>query len=407
MSENLWPAMAVNHSVAFDLPASGVAHCPIVEAAEPAKLGPIADTREDNSQAARAGGVMSKAEVPADALARRDRLAFVQTDGLSTYAVYPAIGKRRLIRPGEPEERVRLEQYNRLIENYGYPPELIDIEFPVLIREDEQPRYADIVVFTDREQKRPYIVVEVKRPKREDGLKQGQRYATILRAVYVLWSNGSQRAFSVIVNRYPEDAIAITDIPSYNGAPRPTVLELESFADDRKISDAFRKCHNLIRNLSHLKPDDAFTEFLKVLLVKLQDEARGGEYEFQVFGKGSPPTPEPENETAQRIRQIFKAAVEEDSEVSSVFQQGDDIALTNDCIAQIVKELQHYSFATTSVDQKGRAFETFISGDMRQEFKEFMTPRAVVETMVSMADRMLQQPYLIHAAVRRRFLSSR
>lgn len=314
-------------------------------------------------------------------------LAYLETVGSETHAVYPALGGRK--RPAglaNPEERVRMELYNELLRDYKYPPEFVDIEYPVYIREDETPRYADIVVCTDKAKKRPFIVVETKKPSKLDGERQGQRYATILRAVYVLWSNGADRSSSVIVNRYPEDAARIDDVPPYGGEPKYKVTSLTPFKDDNQITTAFRRCHNLIRNLSHLKPDEAFAEFLKVLLVKLQDETKTTDFEFQILSKGVPPVQESPNETAQRIRQIFKTAAEEDSEIADVFNKDDDIALTNDCLAQIVNELQKYSFQQTGVDQKGRAFETFISGDMRQEFKEFMTPRPVVEAIVKMAD---------------------
>lgn len=302
------------------------------------------------------------------------------------YAYYPYLGRERKAYGEHLEERVRMNAYNELIKDYGYPPELIDIEYPVYIREDENPRYADIVVCIDKELKRPFLIVEAKKPNREDGEKQGQRYATILRGVYVLWTNGVDRAASVIVNRYPEDAARIDDIPTYGGAPRFNISKLQAFKDDNHVSKAFKKCHDLIRNLNHLKPDQAFGEFLKILLVKLQDEQKGKDFEFQVLSKGEPSAPETEDETAQRVRQLFKIAATEDSEIADVFKQEDDIALTNHCIAQIVSLLQKYSFRQTPVDQKGRAFESFLSGDLRQEFKEFMTPRPVVEAIVAMAN---------------------
>ena len=314
-------------------------------------------------------------------------LAYIETIGSDTYAIYPALGGcRRAAGTGHPEELVRMNAYNKLLTKYDYPPDLIDIEYPVYIREDETPRYADIVVCTDKTRKRPFIVVETKKPTKTEGEKQGQRYATILRAVYVWWTNGIDESASIIVNRYPEDATPIVEVPSYGGTPKYKVKSLIPFKDDNQITTTFRRCHDLIRNLSHLKPDEAFAEFLKVLLVKLQDETRQSDFEFQILLYGTPPVPENPNETAQRIRQIFKTAAEEDNEISDVFKHDDEIALTNDCLAQIVKELQKYSFQQTAVDQKGRAFETFISGDLRQEFKEFMTPRPIVDAIVKMAN---------------------
>jgi type I restriction enzyme M protein len=325
---------------------------------------------------------------------RHNGLAYLKEEKSRTVAIYPAINKLRLAGKGHPEEAVRLGAYNSLIQDYHYPSDLIDIEFPVLIREDEQPRFADIVTFDDRAHKRPFIVCETKKPNREDGEKQGQRYATILRAVYVLWTNGTDRSASAIVNRYPEDAAPIADIPEWGGLPKLSIELLTPFSDDKHVTGIFRKCHNLIRAMSHLKPDDAFTEFLKVLMVKIQDEQKGADFDFQVFLRGTPSSEEPVNETAQRVRLLFKYAVEEDADVASAFKRGDDISLTNDCITQIVRELQRFSFATTPVDQKGRAFETFISGDLRQEFKEFMTPRPVIEAMVQWANPDISQSIL-------------
>ncbi len=88
--------------------------------------------------------------------------------------------------------------YNEMLARYGYPPEVADIEAEVRSREDEAPRYADIVVFDDKAHKRPFIVCETKKPNKEECEKQGQRYATILRAVYVLWTNGTARSCSIV-----------------------------------------------------------------------------------------------------------------------------------------------------------------------------------------------------------------
>jgi type I restriction enzyme M protein len=313
-------------------------------------------------------------------------LAFIKDDNSKKRAVYPYLKKTKVAGVGHPEEFVRLTVYNELLLKYCYPPELIDIEVEVRIREDERPRFADIVVFDDTTKKRPFLVCEVKKPKKEEGEKQGQRYATILRAVYVLWTNGTSRSASVLVNRYPENAAPISDIPVFGGAPKLTITSLIPFTDDRQITDVFRKCHNLIRNLSNLKPDAAFAEFLKVLLVKFRDETKGYDFECQVFLRGQPPTPEPSNETAQRMRLLYKQAIDEEGDVADAFDRSGDILLTNDCLTQLIETLQLFSFTTTPVDQKGRAFETFISGDLRQEFKEFMTPRPVVEAMIQWAD---------------------
>lgn len=311
--------------------------------------------------------------------------AYVETRAGKEYAVYPYL---RQAKPLGPEEKVRMAVYNELVDTYHYPVRRLTIEHPVKIRDDEQPRFADIVVFDDDALRRPLIVVECKRPKREDGERQGQRYATILRAVYVLWTNGSGgRSASVLVNRYPEEAASIEDVPPFGGKVSYEISALKAFSDDRHMASVVKRCHDLIRsNSSKKKASDAFDQFLRVLFIKFIDEnAMTANYEFQVFLRGDPPESEDPNETAQRLRAMFCDAVSNDAQLATVFSEHDDIELPNDCLVELTKVLQPFSFTATDVDQKARAFESFLSGDMRQEFKEFLTPLRVVRAMVEMA----------------------
>ena len=61
----------------------------------------------------------------------------------------------------DPEEQVRAEFWAELIYRYGYEPECIGVEVTVPRRTPAD--RADIVVFRDREQKRPFAVIECKR----------------------------------------------------------------------------------------------------------------------------------------------------------------------------------------------------------------------------------------------------
>ena len=60
-------------------------------------------------------------------------------------------------RYADPEEQVRAEFWAELIYHYGYEPERIGFEFTVPRRTPSD--RADIVVFHDREQKRPFSVI--------------------------------------------------------------------------------------------------------------------------------------------------------------------------------------------------------------------------------------------------------
>lgn len=76
-----------------------------------------------------------------------------------------------------PEEKVKQEYTRRLVEEYGYPKELIAVEVPIQLGRDESKR-VDIVVYRskqDREKRENHnIIVECKKLdiKFPDGEKQ-------------------------------------------------------------------------------------------------------------------------------------------------------------------------------------------------------------------------------------------
>ncbi len=71
------------------------------------------------------------------------------------------------------EEKRRQEIERRLVEEWNYPKELMDIEVEIQFGSQKLGR-ADIVVFKDKKSKDPnknaYIIVEVKREHRKDVL---------------------------------------------------------------------------------------------------------------------------------------------------------------------------------------------------------------------------------------------
>ncbi len=56
-----------------------------------------------------------------------------------------------------PASKTRARMYFSLVEDYGYPPELI--EFDVVVKTGLSIRMADIVVYRDRAHAKPYLVV--------------------------------------------------------------------------------------------------------------------------------------------------------------------------------------------------------------------------------------------------------
>ena len=96
-----------------------------------------------------------------------------------------------------PEEKVRQEYVRRLVEEYGYPKEFIDVEVPIKMGVSETKR-ADIVIYRSRQDREKrenhYIIVECKEPdiKFPDGEKELKGYINATTTQIGVWTNGTE-----------------------------------------------------------------------------------------------------------------------------------------------------------------------------------------------------------------------
>lgn len=117
-----------------------------------------------------------------------------------------------------PEEKVRMMYYFDLIKKYKYPADRIEFEIGV---SDKTPnKYADIVVFTNDTQRKPYIAVECKGDdisdaEFEQAAKQAIANAWDLKALFAVCVAGNK--YRVIKTDKPNNEIRISDIPVYYG----------------------------------------------------------------------------------------------------------------------------------------------------------------------------------------------
>ena len=100
-----------------------------------------------------------------------------------------------------PEEIVRQLWVYKLIQQYGYKADEIDLEKGVQFGTEVGTKAADIIVYTDGTKVTPKIIVECKKPKRKDGIEQLKSYMNAKGASVAVWSNGAD---SIILYRpYP------------------------------------------------------------------------------------------------------------------------------------------------------------------------------------------------------------
>jgi len=221
-----------------------------------------------------------------------------------------------------PEEIVRQLWVYKLMKQYEYKANEIDLEKSVYFGTEVGTKAADIIVYTDATKETPKIIVECKKPKRKDGIEQLKSYMNAKGASVAVWSNGSD---SIILYRpYPaqfEDTLF--DIPKRGQEPKD-VLEAKKTLIQLKKDFNFKK---IIQDLEELvladSGKDEFNEIFKLIFAKIWDEKEAQENRRNKtveFSKSLDP-----DITYDRINSLFHKACEE---WPGIFKDGEDIELT-------------------------------------------------------------------------------
>ncbi|HEY9172074.1 MAG TPA: N-6 DNA methylase [Verrucomicrobiae bacterium] len=321
-------------------------------------------------------------------------------------------------RYADPEEQVRAEFWAELIYHYGYEPERIGLE--IIVPRRTPADRADIVVFHDREQKRPFAVIECKRDGVTDAefsqaVEQACGNRASLGAPYSGVVAGRTRRWLEFTGKTPpgeRETNIIADLPREYGEPEEwRFLKGDKDRDIRKVDKeeliaAIKKCHQTLWGGGRLSPPAAFGELCKLIFVKISDEQaprkKGEPYEFQIK------THEPPQKLGARIRALYERQKTRDPDVFTETIKIDDLTLRT-----VVSHLESINLNQTDLDTKGVAFEQFMDGFFKGDFGQYFTPREIIDFAVSMLkpkndDRVLDPccgsgGFLLHAldAVRR------
>ena len=298
---------------------------------------------------------------------------------------------------GDPEEKVRAEFWAELIYKYDYPANRIKVEVSVPDRIPTD--RADIVVFSDDDCKRPYIVVECKKDSVTDAefmqaIEQGVGNATWvkLRAEYVAIIAGNTRRVLDVSDKfgiYEREQNIIADLPKAYGKPQEFRFykggvnsKGEEASDIAPVSRedliaTIKKCHQTLWGGGRLSPPTAFGELCKLIFVKISDEQKprkkGEPYQFQIK------THEPSSKLAARINELYNEQKAKDPEVFTESIKVDDRVLRT-----VVSHLEEINLSKTDLDVKGVAFEQFMDGFFKGDFGQYFTPRPIIEFAVKM-----------------------
>ncbi len=315
-------------------------------------------------------------------IAELENKIVIKTDKTGKQICYlPCLIRKKDIKV-TPEEIVRQLYLSKLVREYGYPTDRIQVEYPVKF--GREVKRADIVILDKDRPTVPYIIVELKKPKLKDGKEQLKSYCNATGAPIGVWTNGSQISY---YNRkdpnYFED---ITDIPKASE-------RLSDILKDRWNIDDLIKKDKLVNERKSLKDlilemedevlanagVDVFEEVFKLIFTKLYDEMESGRkkdrfLEFRNYG-------DTETELKEKLQNLFNEAKQK---WAGVFTEESKLELTPSHLSVCVSSLQDVKLFNSNLEVVDEAFEYLINKTSKGEKGQYFTPRYVIDMCIRM-----------------------
>lgn len=282
----------------------------------------------------------------------------------------------------KPEEIVRQLFIYKLISEYGYSKNRIDVEKVVYFGSRDS-GFVDIVVMHE-DGEHPFILFEVKRPNRRDGLEQLKSYCNAEGAPIGVWSNGNE-----IIRLHREEPNIFTSIPRIPRASetlrdvlaeRWNIQWLEKNDELKKGKTTLKK---ILLDLEELVLGnagvDVFEEIFKLIYAKLYDEWKGTidpNYKLEFFVGGRSP-----RDVKRAIENLFDGAKRQ---WRGVFEPTDRIELRDEHLKVCVSFLEKVKLFNSNLQIIDEAFEYLVPQVSKKKEGQFFTPRPVVDMIVKM-----------------------
>jgi len=280
-----------------------------------------------------------------------------------------------------PEEVVRQLWIYRLLTHYGYPKKIIEVEKYIQFG-SRVGGYADIVILK-KDNLKPYIIFEVKRPERHDGFEQLESYCNATGASIGVWSNGNE--YAIYERKNQNNYIEINDIPKdtenvKDVSKRRTFKWLEENDKIKKGETTLLKAlKDLEERVLGNAGVDPFEEIFKLIYAKLYDEWKGindPSYYLEFFvGERNP------EEVKKAITNLFEGAKKE---WKGVFEDSSEINIRAEHLKECVPILENIKLFNSNLRIIDDAFEYLIPQTSKKKEGQFFTPRPVEDMCIKM-----------------------
>lgn len=313
----------------------------------------------------------------------------------------------------KPEEKIQAEVFCELVLKYNYPVEQVKQYVKVTVGSDV--KEADIIVYNDKECKKPYIIVECKKAAiSEQEFKQAVRqayayaFATAGTVKYIWVTSGIKNEYYAF-DKEVDSRESVTDIPQYkvkklasykfakNGGTTTDGQKLFPLVkvEESELTNRFKQAHQALWGGGELNPSEAFDELDKLIFCKIFDEKKkrgnGQPYDFQIIkvepkSKDKQDIEKADKETSENLLKRLISLYEEGKNIgerkndTEIFREG--IKLNAAKARTVVSYLEGVDLLHTDLDSKGRAFETFMGSFFRGDFGQYFTPRNIVSFIV-------------------------
>ncbi len=325
----------------------------------------------------------------------------------------------------KPEELIRQLYAARLLNQYRYPKERVRFEH--LVNFGRERKRADIVILDKDRPDTPYIIVEVKKPKLQDGKDQLRSYCNATGAPIAVWTNGQQ--ISHYHRKDPNYFEEITDIPNADQTLADILNErftLKNLILKDKLATERKSLKDIILELEDEvlanAGVDVFEEVFKLIFTKLYDEFKSQEdkmfinrllrqsintaiqetdqdYEvehpdYEILKKAVEAIPDDDfrsmefrntgqtdSELKTKIQRLFDDAKDQ---WKGVFPEYSTFELSESHLSVCVSSLQDVKLFNSNLQIVDEAFEYLVSKSSKGEKGQYFTPRHVIDMCVKM-----------------------